>query len=240
MIDERKRRERILTNLAIFIVFAILLPNTIPFFLLEEQFKDLLIKAVQGADVIKVKISDTSIIDLAAGRIKKVDIYGEGIRLKNVPKIESVTVTLIDLRGSRKGIKGAGDVDVIAVVTQDSLNDAIREKLERRPPIPELLLEKDGIKAHIRAPLGGVGSLVAIKGEILPKDGNKLVFVPGEIEIFNAKIKGLVLSLLSFKINPIIDLSSIKPKVVLKDFKIGRRYIRVTGKIEIVEPIAFH
>lgn len=219
--------------------FILLLVNYLVLNHLEKSLSRLAADALEDAGPIKVRIAGTTPITLLAGRIGQVDCYGENLRLKDAPVIKSAAVTLTGVRFNLRELSSVDGVQVLIVLHQDDVNKYIRQRAELNPPFPVLEFQPDIVRASVRLPLIKSPASFSTEGEITVKDKNKLIFRASSVDLAGNRIGGAPVEILSQRVNPLLDLSSVKPVVEIEDFIIGVNNIRVFGRIKITEPIVF-
>lgn len=242
MPSEKNKKNDILTlilKIAAVLVVLGVIGNALAIRYFENQLRELIVTSVEKVKVLRLKMHNTSVLNILFGRIGKISIYAEEVEIKDAPKIKNVKASLRDIKGSFEGVDKVGATDVNIVLAEEDVNEYVRKKINFKPPTPFLKLRDNLVVAGVRAPMIKMTSPVTVAGSITIEDKNKLIFIPSKVGILNLVIKGDLPKMVSRKLNPVLDLSNIDLDVKINNFKVEDKRIRVYGEIGLKKPLKF-
>jgi hypothetical protein len=199
----------------------------------ERRIERRLAGALGPADEYRVRILDTNDSDLVQGRARRVEVSGRKILAKHQFLIDSIRLTLTDLRYED------GEEDYVSVARSDlqvefaesAVNQSLQAYLSRYEP--EVRFEPDRVRVRLTYPFLGVPSTVRAAGRLRIEEGRRLLFEADEAEVSFISQPGLAKRFVEDRVNPLLDLSRIDFPARLESVRIlqGRLEARGTASL---------
>jgi hypothetical protein len=172
---------------------------------------------------------------LLRGRAEGVHIDGFGVRVTEGLTLDTVALDLDDVEADRKTgrLTRVGSVAFAATLGERSLTRYVQS---RQLGIPDLRvnLETSAVRVTARPEALGIASVpVTVRGTLTPTgDGNRLDFTPSAARVSIVPVPGAVLRYLSERLNPVVDLSSLRVPVRVADAEVRGGVLHLRGSVD--------
>ncbi len=161
------------------------------------------------AERYQVCIRGTQDAELVRGRAKRVEIEGRKILARGQLEVESLQLTLDDLRyeGGEPQLVSVKRSDLQLTFTQESINRYLRTYQARYDP--EIALEAGRVHVKMVYPFLGVPTTIRAVGHFVIEDGRKLLFDADQADVSFISMPGFGEKFVEDRINPLLDMARI-------------------------------
>lgn len=163
------------------------------------------------------------------GKIERLEINGTDVRVD--PKL-TIRQLYVDMRGVRfnvktHALKSVEDTSVNAVIAEQAVNHYIGEA--RGDTTLTVRLEPGKIIAHFVPKVVGVSVPIAVSGTPKIVGGDKVNFEADSAALGRLPVPAPVVNKALDLLNPVLDLSTMKLPVTLREIRLERGQVRVLG-----------
>ncbi len=202
----------------------------------EQRIDNLLPQFLGPADKWSSRVRDNPAA-LLRGRLRRVRVDGENVRVSDELTLDHLTLDVADLRVDtrEKRVSSVGAIGFSARLSETSLNRYLRA---RRPDIPGLSVRLRPGEATIRARpelAGLLGIPLSVRGTLSPRSnggGTLLDFVPGGANVSIVPIPGIVLRFVAERVNPLVDLAALRAPIRVEQVAVGEGEVTLTGSVD--------
>lgn len=205
----------------------------------ERRINALLPQFLGPADRWTSRVSDNPLA-LARGRLRRVRVDGDNVRVSDSLTLDHLTLHVSDLRVDTKQqrISGVGGVRFSATLSETNVNRYLRA---RRPDIPGLSVSLGRGEARVSARpevAGLLGVPLSVRGTLRPRlsDGgvasSQLDFVPGGGAVSVVPVPSAALRFVAERVNPLIDLAVLKAPLRVEQVAIEPGQARIQGTVD--------
>jgi hypothetical protein len=181
------------------------------------------------AEQYRVRIQETRDAVLVLGRAKRVEIEGTRIMARGQFLIDSLRLTLTDLRYE------AGEADFLSVrrsdleieFTEAALNDYLAVHLARYKP--EIRFGADAVRVRLTYPFLGTPTTLRATGRLVIREGRQLLFTADEAEVPFVLPGDAERQFVESRINPLLDLKGIDFPARLETVQVMDGRLRAHG-----------
>lgn len=189
------------------------------------------------ADRYQVRILDTRDAELVKGRARRVELEGDRIRARGQMLVDSLRLTLLDLRytGGERYPVSIGRSDLQVEFTDDALNEYLAAYQARYQP--SVRFEPD--RVHVRMVYGFLGTPTPISavGRFQVEDGVRLVFDAEKVDLSLINQPGFGERFVEERVNPLLDMTEIDFPARLESVTVLDGRIRACGSATIPRDI---
>ena len=203
----------------------------------ERRIAERLPAMIGPADTYDVQV-DGSLLALARGHAHAVHVRGANVRMTNGIVVDELRLDAaqadFDLQKSQ--IKKIGRIAFSARLTQPHLSDY----LAKRPAAVDGLtvwLRPSEVEADVPVTAAGLKTTVVLYGTLAPKrpDAHAIDFVLSRAKIGKVPLPARLIDLAVQRVNPVVDLSSLKFPVALERTDVVRGDLILTGTTRLPE-----
>jgi len=190
------------------------------------------------AERYRVRIVDTRDAELVRGRARRVEIRGRRIYARNQFLIDTLTLSLDDLRYE------GGDPDFISVrrsdlqveFTDEALNDYLRAYHARYDPT--VRFDTDQVEVSLTYPFLGVPTPIRATGRFVIREGRQLLFDAEKADVSFINQPGFGERFVEDRVNPLVDLGRIDFPARLDNVQILPGRLRASGTAAITRQLS--
>ncbi len=172
---------------------------------------------------------------LSRGRLRSVHIEGIGVQVSSELTLDTLT---LDLKGVDVDTKAGSLRDVESIAFGATLGEAglNRYLRARRPDVAGLRVEIGAadMTVHAQPEVLELASVpVRVRGTVAPHTGGSLLdFTPGGARISVVPVPAPVLGYLARRVNPIVDLSTLRLPVRVERAEVRQGMLRLSGTVD--------
>ena len=191
----------------------------------EKRLADLL----GPAERYRVRIRDTRDPELALGRARRVEIAGQRILAKGQFLIDSLQLTLIDLRyeGGEPWFLSVRRSDLDVEFTDTALNSYLKAYHARYEP--DFRFEAGVVHARMTYKFLGNPTPIRAAGRLVVREGRQLLFDADTADVSFVDDPAFAERFVEDRVNPILDLSRIEFPARLESVEVLQGRIRAHG-----------
>jgi hypothetical protein len=203
----------------------------------ERRIEKRLSGLLGPAEKYRVRIRGTHDSELVLGRARRVEVEGTRVFAKNELMLESLKLTLVDLRYE------GGDPDFISVrrsdleveCTDDALNAYLKKYKARYDP--DIRFQPDQVSVRITYPFLGTPTPLSATGRLLIQEGRRLIFDADKADVPFITQPEAAARFVEDRVNPILDLGRIEFPARLENVQVLQSRIRAHGTAAIRKEI---
>lgn len=195
----------------------------------EKRLTDLL----GPAQSYRVRILDTRDAELVLGRARRVEISGKDIHAKGQFVLDSLKLTLVDLRyeGAEPYFVSVQRSDLEIQFSEQALNEYLQVHEARFKPHVEFL--QDQVRVQMVYNFLGKPTPIKALGHFVIQEGRRLLFRADSADVAFLNTPGFGERFVEDRINPLLDLSRIEFPARLESIQVLRGRIIAQGSAAI-------
>ena len=203
----------------------------------ERRVEKRLASILGPAERYKVRILDTRDPELVKGRARRVEVRGRRIYVHNQFLIDTLLLTLDDLRYE------GGDTELISVRRSDlqvefsdtALNSYLRAYQARYDP--KVRFDTDQVEVTVTYPFLGAPTTIHATGHFVIREGRQLLFKAEKADVAFINQPGFGERFVEDRVNPIVDLGRIDFPARLESVQLFPGKLRAYGTAAITRQI---
>lgn len=200
----------------------------------EKGIKNSLSEYIGPAKKYKVKAegSETSMMD---GLIDHLNIEGEKVQLDKDLIVDNMIIDMDRVRynpSSRK-VKSVKSTTFKAILSENAVNSYISNNRKDDMDI-KVKLEKGRVIANVSSKLIGVNVPVSVTGIPVIQNDNSICFQADSASVAHLPLPAFILNNALSRINPILDLSSMKFPVKVDSITVEKNSVHIFGSAEFI------
>jgi DUF2993 family protein len=197
----------------------------------ERKVERRLAQRLGPAEKYDVHIRGTRETKLLRGRADRVDIEGRKIRAQGRFLVDSLRITLLDLRYGRGEPVTIGNSELEVEFTDDALNQYLKTYHNRHQPEVNF----DPGRVGVRMVYEFLGSPVPVHatGRLVIQEGRQLVFDAESTDFGSCKTPEAGERFVEERVNPLLDLTEIDFEALLESVEVLEGRIRARGKAAV-------
>jgi hypothetical protein len=201
--------------------------------MVERRLRNRLTSLIGPADRYTVSITGTDDSDLVLGRVRRLEVSGEGVRIGGELPIERFEMRLEHLRytGASPDLIGVGESDLRVELSQASLNDYLAEG--RKENSVQARFVDGRLVLRMTLKLFGVPTPLVATGRLELEGEKRIVFRADTVEAPNAPLLGGGKMLVERQFNPLIDMEALHVPVRLKTLSVVDGHILLRGEADL-------
>jgi hypothetical protein len=203
----------------------------------ERRVEKRLATILGPAERYRVRILDTRDAELVRGRARRVEVRGRRIFLRSQFLIDTLSLTLDDLRYE------GGDPDLVSVrrsdlqveFTDEALNSYLHAYQARYDP--KVRFDTDLVEVTVTYPFLGKPTPIHATGRFLIREGRQLLFKAEKADVAFINQPGFGERFVEDRVNPIVDLGRIDFPARLESIQLLPGRLRAYGTAAITRQI---
>ncbi|MFH0802898.1 MAG: DUF2993 domain-containing protein [bacterium] len=201
---------------------------------IEKLLEEKLPSVIGPAKSYRLKFADTSLLDLAGGRINKLTIEARDYSLPDAPLIEYFLVEMSGMRFDLEAIRAVQKTTFRMMVGEDALNDYLKKK-NIIDPVPVLSIRRGELGVSMRKEFLGIKIGAVLRGNLQVVEDHEVLFRPSGLEVAGIGIPKPIAQMLVDRVNPLVDLK--KMNLPVKSITIEEAEHRFIIKGEAALPL---
>lgn len=199
----------------------------------EDAIRDSLPEYIGPAKNYSVHTSGSA-TEMLSGKLDSLKIEGDEVQVDPNLTITKLCVQLNDVRvdTDTRAIKSIGSTAIKASISESSVNRYIKET--RGDSNLTVKLEDGKIRVQFAPSVAGVGIPLSVTGKLLIAGEDKINFQADAGAVGRLPIPAAVINKGLERMNPVIDLSTMKFPVSLKEISIRKGAADVTGSAKFM------
>ena len=199
-----------------------------------NRVNDLLPRYIGPADKWETKIQADNLQAIGRGHIKSVHIEGQNVLLDTNFKAESVTLDFsevaVDLK--KNTLENIGGATFSCKIGPENLNTYVRMRTSGLRDL-QVGLTDDRMSVSVRPEVLGLAPVpVQVIGFLTPTEtGTALDFTPDSARVSIVPVPGLVLPFIARRLNPAVDMSSLRIPVKVTQTVVSHGLLVIRGTI---------
>jgi hypothetical protein len=195
----------------------------------ERRIERRLHGVVGPAERYDVRIRNTRDAELVKGRARRVEIEGRKIHLKEQLMVDSLKVTLDNLRyeGGEPYFVSVQRSDLAVEFTEDAINRYLREYHARYDPHVEL--DPELVTVRMLYTFLGTPTPIRAKGRFVVREGRLLLFDAESADVSFIDRPGFGEQFVEDRVNPLLDLSRLDFPARLESVQVLDGRLRAWG-----------
>lgn len=204
----------------------------------ERRVERRLAGVLGPAERYRVRILDTRDPELVKGRARRVEIRGRRIFAQNVLLIDTLTLTLDDLRyeGGDPEFVSVRRSDLQVEFTDESLNSYLRGRHARYDP--KVRFGEDQINVSVTYPFLGAPTVINATGRLVIREGRQLLFDAEKADVSFINQPGFGERFVEDRVNPLVDLGRIDFPARLESVQLLPGRMRAYGTAAITRQLS--
>lgn len=195
----------------------------------ERRIERRLADVLGPAEKYRVRIRETSDGALVQGRARRVEVEGYGILARNQLLVDSLQLTLEDLRYED------GEEDTLSVrrselrleLSEAAVNEYLQTFQARYQP--EVRFEPEKMRVRLTYPFLGVPTQIRASGRLVVEEGRRLVFDADSADVSFINQPGFGERFVEDRVNPLLDLDRIDFPARLESVQIQQGRLKAIG-----------
>lgn len=220
-----------------FLLLAFLMTASVDSFVeggIEKLLEEKLPSVIGPAKSYRLKFVDTSLLDLAGGKITKLTLEARGYSFPDAPLIDYFLVEMSGMRFDLSAIREVQRTTFRMMVGEDALNDYLKKK-NVIDPVPVLSIRQGELGVSMRKEFLGIKIGAVLRGTIEVVEDHDVLFRPSGLEIAGIGIPKPIAQMLVDRVNPLVDLK--KMNLPVKSITIEEADHRLIIKGEAILPL---
>jgi len=171
---------------------------------------------------------------MIGGKIERLHIEGKDVQLDPNLLVSRLVVDMNEVRfnpTSRK-MKSVGSTSFEAVVAEKTVNSYIKATRGSETEMT-VQLQQDRILVRVVPSIGGVDVLIQVAGGLSVTNGDKVNFTADKSSVAHLPVPALVVNKLLDRVNPVLDMSTMKYPVTLSGISIKKGSVSVKGAMDL-------
>jgi hypothetical protein len=195
----------------------------------ERRVERRLHSVLGPAERYRVRIKDTRDSELVLGKARRVEVEGDRIRAKGQFLVESLRLTLTNLRyeGGEPYFVSVERSDLQVEFTDQTLNEYLSAYHPRNEP--HVTFHPDVVTVRMVYGFLGKRTPITATGRLVVEDGLRLVFDAEKVDTSLINTPGFGEKFVEERVNPLLDLSRIEFPARLESIQVLEGRIRAHG-----------
>ncbi len=199
------------------------------------KIADALPAALGPADHYAVRV-DGGPLDLARGRARHVHVDGKQVQVTSSIRLDALTLDAhgVQFDTKAKHLERADSADAVAVMGQENLT-AYLQKAKPKLTGLKVTLRKRDAEGQIPITVLGLSTTVTLTGipTVSASGADKLDFTATEASIGRIPVPAAAVNLALRQINPLLDLSTLRYPLAVRQASIESGHIVVRGTVDL-------
>lgn len=170
---------------------------------------------------------------MIGGKIKRLHIEGKDVRIDPNLLLSRLTVDMdrVHFDPVSHKIKSVESTAFEAVVVEKTVNRYIKATRESESEMT-VELQPGKILVKFVPSIGGVDVLIAVAGTLSVTNGDKVNFEADKASVAHLPVPALVANKVLDRVNPVLDMSTMKYPVVLSGISINKGSVSIKGAMQ--------
>ncbi len=203
---------------------------------IEKMIEEKLPSVIGPARSYRLKFVETSLLDLAGGRINKLTLEARDYSFPDAPMVEYFLVEMKDLRFDLEAIRTVRHTAFRMTVGEDDLNRYLKEK-NLIDPVPTVSIRRGELGVSMNREFLGVNVGALLRGRLEVLEDREVLFRPSGLEVAGIGMPAMVANLLVERINPLLDLKKMNLPVRAISMEEADRRLIIKGEALLPLPI---
>jgi hypothetical protein len=202
----------------------------------ERRLRNRLATLIGPAQRYTVSISGTDDADLVLGRIRRLEVAGQNVRIGGKFLLQRFELRLEHLRygGARTDLISVRESDLLVEFTEASLNEYLTAHHSRSGVQARFESESVTLSSSIR--FFGVPTPIQAMGRLEIEGAKRIVLRAERVEAPNARLAGPSKLLVERQLNPLVDMQELGVPVRLTDLQVLDGRIIIRGAADLPTP----
>ena len=183
-----------------------------------------------GPGAYTVTFSHHDVVRLLTGDLGDVHVHGEGVALKNAPRVASMDIDMIHVKATQHVIEAVDSIDYRVRLSADDVN-AFLQTRPRMELLPFLIMRPNQVELHARERfLHMTIPGLMLRGSLQVKQRVAVSFVPEAAQLGTVHAGQAGLALLGGAIKPVLNVTTLPYGVTISSLHVSVDAIELTGQ----------